>query len=164
MPLISPNDFATSPCIRTNIDNLYNEDDEYTVQFPPMCDFEKAVIFEFTQKICSEDDDVRFVNVKDLVNIIITKYNEIIEIDRQQSNSRSMIDRMNAIGFTPVAGPEGKLNMYYNPIASYILYTRVYNLAKDDDPTRLPHIKNLMIEQWPKFLDYYYPNITFEVQ
>ena len=161
MPLISPNELVSSPYIRTDIDNLHNENDEYTVEFPPMCEFERIVILEFAEKLCSEDDNIRFVNIKDLVNIIVTKFNEIVDIDRQQNNSRSVIDRMKSIGFTPVANPEGKLNIYYNPMCSYILYTVIYNMAKDDDHEKLPHIRNLMLELWPKFLDYYFPNVEF---
>ena len=149
--------------INHNLNNLHNENDEYTVEFPPMCDFEKAVILEFTQKLCSDDDEIRLVSIKDLVNIIIPKFNEIVEVDRQQSNPRTMIDRINGIGFTPVPGPEGNPSIYFNPICCYILYINIYNMAKKDGHTNLANIKNLMIEQWSKFLDYYYPNITFEV-
>ncbi len=169
MPLILPLELSNQQNVSVNVspnmlhaqipleEHLANDD--LSINFPEMCLFERQVISEFMSKML-ENDRVhgRFViTLKDVSNIITHNYNRIVESDRENSNPRSTVNRLEFIGFTPVIDSNGNYNIFSNPMCSLLLFQMMIGM-KDDN---LDHLIQLMIEMWPKFLNYYFPNISF---
>ena len=166
MPLILPLELSNQQNVSVNTDQVqlaleeqYADDDDLSINFPEMCLFERQVISEIMTKILEKDsvNSSCRITLKDVINIITHNYNRIVESDRENSNPRSPIDRVKFIGFTPVIDSNGNYNIFSNPMCSLLLFQMMIGM-KDDNRE---HLIQLMIEMWPKFLNYYFPNISF---
>lgn len=166
MPLILPlelsnqqNVSAHAPHAQIPLEEHLANDDELSINFPEMCEFERQVICEFMTKMLENDQtDGRFViTLKDLSDIITHHYNRIVESDRENSNPRSTVNRLECIGFTPVINSDGNYNMYSNPMCSLLLYQMMIGMNGDNRE----HLIQLMTQMWSKFLAYYFPDIDF---
>lgn len=168
MPLILPIELSNQQNVSVNTDQVqlsleeqYANGDDESVDFPEMCLFERQVIREFMTRMLENDpnDDQFVITLNDLSNIITHNYNKIVECDRENSNLRSTIDRLKFIGFTPVIDSNGRYSIYSNPMCGLLLYQMMIGMNGDNRQ----HLIQLMIQTWPKFLNYYFPNISFGV-